>query len=631
MVRPWFTVLGIVMVMAAAAGRAAPVAEVAGPVVSDVLHPLPPGAVRAGGELGRQLELCRAGRIEHQDIEALIQPFRDRRDKYEWRSEFWGKWFTSAVAAWRYDPDDDLAALLDQAAEGLAATQSADGYLGSYPDGGRRQRWDIWGRKYTLLGLLAWHEQTAREAYLTAAQRQADLLLAEVGPGGASPFENDMWHGLASSSVLEPMALLYRRTGELRYLSFAKYLVDLWATPEGPDLVRKALAGTPVFEMFEKPQAEVKGYGSAGKSKSYEMMSCYEGLTELYRSTGEAEFRDAVLQVYDNIGETELTVIGSGSDWERWCDGRRRQTVPWHKGMETCVTVTWIKLAAQLLRLTGDPRYADDIERSAYNALFGAQAVDGTWWCHHTPLAGLKERAPTQCGMEQNCCVANGPRGLMLLPQLAIMTDHAGPVINFYEDATATADLPGGNHADLVISGGYPRSESVTIQVRPDRPAAFTLKLRIPAWSDRTTLTVNGEALPAKPGTYADLTRRWQAGDEVRLTLDLRARVVHAPGDERFAAVERGPLVLARDRRLDKGELDGVAPLAAVDGFIELQPASVARPDHVAMAFNAPLTGGGTVQLCDFASAGNTWTDASRYRVWLPQTGTPAGQPVAVP
>ncbi|MEJ1973050.1 MAG: beta-L-arabinofuranosidase domain-containing protein [Lacunisphaera sp.] len=224
------------------------------------------------------------------------------------------------------------------AVAGLIATQTSDGYIGAYPEGGHLQRWDIWGRKYALLGLLAWFDATGDPAALNAAKREADFLLAEVGPGKASPFTRDMWNGMASGSVLEPMVLLYRRTGERRYLDFANYLVQAWTQPDGPDLLNKALADTAVYDMFPKPKAVVKDYHDHGKSKAYEMMSNYEGLLELYRVTGDARYLTAVKNVHASIRDTEITIIGSGSDWERWYGGKTRQTETWSKGMETCVT-----------------------------------------------------------------------------------------------------------------------------------------------------------------------------------------------------------------------------------------------------------------------------------------------------
>jgi uncharacterized protein len=593
------------------------------PQVADVFAPLPPGAVQLGGHLGAQIDLGVRARVAAQNVAELIAPFRARRDQSEWRSEFWGKWITSAIAAWRYTGDPSLRTLGADAVSELIATQTPDGYIGTYPEGGHLQRWDIWGRKYTLLGLLAWNEASGDAGALAAARREADFLLGEVGPGRARPFTNDMWNGMASSSVLEPMVLLYRRTGEPRYLEFANYVVSQWPSSDGPDLLRKARADVPVFQMFPGPAPVVKEYADGGHSKAYEMISCFDGLAELYRTTGNPDYLDAITKVFANIRDNEITVIGSGSDWERWHNGHTRQTEPWVKGIETCVTVSWIKLAAQLLRLTGDPAYADQIECATFNALLGAQAVDGTWWCSHSPLAGQKERAPEQCDLHQNCCVANGPRGLMLVPQVAVMTARDGPVVNLYGPMHARAPLPGGGEVALEQASGYPLDNHVQLTLHLDAPSDFTLRLRIPAWSERNALAINGEAQPGPTaGRYVAVRRTWHDGDVVTLRLDLRARVVLAPGHRGFAAVLRGPLVLARDARLGNGP-DIDAPVALVPdagGHIEVEPVAGRTDQNIWQRFSTAASGrsAAALQLCDFSSAGNTWNAASSYRVWLP-------------
>jgi DUF1680 family protein len=378
--------------------------------------------------------------------------------------------------------------------------------------------------------------------------------------------------------------------------------------------------------MFQGPSRVVKNYFDAGQSKAYEMMSCYEGLIELYRSTGRMEYLEAVRKVQANIRDTEITIIGSGSDWERWCDGHRRQTEPWVKGMETCVTVTWMKLNAQLLRITGDSAYADEIERTMYNALLGAQGTDGAWWCDHTPLAGIKTRAPEQCDMKQHCCVANGPRGLMVLPKLAVMNGQDGPVVNLYAPMRVTAELPCGGTVRLEQDTGYPLSDTIEIVVTPDTARQFTLSLRIPAWSAQTALSINGQSQPAAGlHGYARLNRLWQPGDVVTLQLDLRARAVPAPGDPTHVAITRGPLVLARDQRLEmSGEIDGAVALKPDSaGWIATIPVPSSPAKNIWQVFQVPLgkepgAAESSLWMCDVASAGNTWTEASKFRVWLP-------------
>jgi hypothetical protein len=593
--------------------------------VTDAHRPLPPGGVRLGGLLGQRLDDCVRNGIGAQDVAALVAPFRARDETWSWRTEFWGKWLTSAAAAWRYGRDPALRATLREAVRALLATQSPDGYLGTYVEDARLTNWDVWGRKYVLLGLLSWHELTGDASALAAAARSADYLLESLGPGKARSInETGRWNGLASGSILEPVVLLHRATGEKRYGDLARWIVGQWAEYDGPRLVDQALQGVPVLEMFPKPLPAPKSYAHYGQSKAYEMMSCYEGLAELHRQTGDATFRLAVESVVRTIRETEITIVGSGSCAERWCGGALRQHEDLPAWMETCVTATWIKLLAQVHRLTGDPGYVDEIERAAHNALLGALGRDGSWWAHYSPLAGARSAAPEQCGMRQNCCVASGPRAFALLPQLAVMQGAEGPVLNLYGPLSARAATPSGAGVALRVETDYPAGGAIAVTVTPDRPEAFALRLRVPAWSAATDLRVNGQALSAEPGTYAVVRRRWTPGDTVTLTLDLRARAVPMPGERPFTAVVRGPVVLAFDRRITRdleGEgWDGLRLRAGPDRTVDARPAAAAG--GLRMAFDVPFRSASgreaTLRMGDYASAGETWSAASKLRVWLP-------------
>ncbi|PYP75421.1 MAG: hypothetical protein DMD35_21515 [Gemmatimonadetes bacterium] len=605
-------------------GVASPVAA---PRRLDAFTRLPLGDVRLGGRLGHAIDLCVRNRVMAQDGEHLVEPFRQRRETNCWSSEFWGKWFLSAVSAQRYTQDPTALAAVEQSARSLMATQSSDGYMGTYAPQNHLATWDVWGRKYTLLGLLAYHDLTGDRAALESARRLADHLLTEVGPGRASIVKNGAYRGMASSSILEPIVLLYNRTGDARYLAFAEHIVAQWETPDGPRLISKALAGVPVAERFPPP---AKWFTWENGQKAYEMMSCYEGLLELYRVTGNPDHLAAVVKTYENIRDTEINVAGSGASMECWYGGAARQTVQARHMMETCVTMTWMKLGQNLLRLTGDPRIADDIERSAYNALLASMLPDGSSFAKYSPLAGHRALGEIQCDSGLNCCTANGPRGLLLLPETAVMTAADGVVVNLYTRSIATAALPGGGHARIEQETDYPVSSTVALRIMPDRSRAFALRLRIPAWSARSSVTVNGASVAdVRPGEYARIERTWRAGDEVRLELDLRARVVRVPGArDRHVAVVRGPVVLARDSRLG-GDVDEVASLRAdAEGHVALESAST-RPDSVWMAFSTPFEQGlhdakGELFLTDYSSAGNAWNETSRFRVWLPQILDPS-------
>lgn len=591
------------------------------PKGDDALTPLPPASVKFTGWLGQQLSTCREGRMLQQSIPDLVLPFKARNETRFWQTEFWGKWFTSAALSWRNDGDSAQKARLDEAVSELLKTQTLDGYIGNYRPDAQTKQWDIWGRKYVMLGLIAYYDLTGDAKALTGAIREADYTINQLKSLNLNIVTCGNWTGMAASSILEPIVLLYRRTGEGRFLAFAEDIVEKWQTPPGPDLLRKALAGTAVYDMFPGPDPAQKGYMSGGMSKAYEMMSCYEGLLELHRVTGKADYATAVKKLATSIRDTEITIIGSGSSWERWCKGRTRQTEDVKEWMETCVGATWVKLNAQLLRFTGDSQYADQIERTAYNALPAAQKPDGTWWCHYNPLEGNRQAAPEQCKMHMNCCVASGPRALMLLPSLAVMSNSAGPVVNFYEPATASS-----NAAKLAIVGDYPRQGPVTITVQPPSPAKFTLSLRIPAWSAKTKVTINGEASgsPAA-GKYLRLQRTWKPGDKVAIQFDYTARVEHNPGNTPHVAVTRGPVVLVLERRVSKPQADlGPVTLSAEpSGTIAAALVTEPMPVPVLLAVDVPVKSAdgrkGAVRMCDYASSGKTWDADSTFRVWLPQ------------
>ena len=78
-------------------------------------------------------------------------------------------------------------------------------------------------------------------------------------------------------------------------------------------------------------------------------------------------------------------------------------------------------LNLQLLRLTGEAKYGDELERSLYNHLAAAQHPRGDDWCYFTALEGRKvyDKGIT-------CCHSSGPRGMALAPQTAYLRGCSG-------------------------------------------------------------------------------------------------------------------------------------------------------------------------------------------------------------
>lgn len=158
----------------------------------------------------------------------------------------------------------------------------------------------------------------------------------------------------------------------------------------------------------------------------------------------------------------------------------------------------------------------------------------------------------------------------------------------------------------------------------------FAIDLRIPQWSADSSIKINGEPGPkAEAGHYVQVRREWKTGDTVELKLDLRGRMVRLPLEEGadpsaypHIAIERGPVVLARDIRLENANIDNHIPLAGRSGtFVDIK--RVTAPKDIWMAFEVSLSAFGEdrnhIMMCDYSSAGNTWSRAtSAFRTWLP-------------
>ncbi len=280
--------------------------------VNDELQPAT--SVVLSGFTGRQLDAAYSNRLLVQDQERLIAPFRNRTETSCWQSEFWGKYVTSALLAYRYKPTPELKKLLNHSVRALIATQTADGYIGNYAPDSRLKQWDIWGRKYCMLGLEGYYDLTGDRTSLEAAGRVADNLIAELKEHHTAIVTMGNHRGMAASSVLEPITGLFVRTGNKRYLEFAEEIVREWETDSGPRLLSKA--GVPVGKRFPRPVHS--WYGWEQGQKAYEMMSCYEGLLELYRVTGNEKYKQAVESTWQSIQDTELNAAGSGSGMECW-------------------------------------------------------------------------------------------------------------------------------------------------------------------------------------------------------------------------------------------------------------------------------------------------------------------------
>jgi len=572
---------------------------------------LPPLAgVRLTGWLGARVRANAEHRLLELDEDVLLGGFEHRPGAQAWIGEHVGKFLHAATLAWANGHDPRLRKKLDRVVARFLATQEADGYLGTYLEDRRfglfdGADWDVWVHKYAILGLLAYAEHTGDAAALAAARRAADLLLATFGPGHRSLIGAGTHVGMAATSVLEPMVLLHRATGEPRYLDFARWIVAEWDAPGGPRIASSLQSGN--------------GVEGTANAKAYEMLSNLVGLCELVRTTGERDLLAPVLAAFEDVVAHHLYLTGSASRGERFGADFELPNAESAAVGETCVTVTWLQLDAQLLRLTGQARFGDELERTLYNHLAAAQHEDGSRWCYFTSLDGGKPYSH-----EIHCCGSSGPRGLALAPSLSMLT--AGErtlVINLFDTTEARLRLDG---QDVVatLESEFPRRGQARLHLHMTRPATLAVFVRAPAWAQPVELP--GASIVGSPhdGRWAVLPeRRYAPGAEVAFTFNLAVTMAAgAHGNAGHAAWCYGPFVLAWDSALNRRTQapPWLAWGPAAPERLGQQLASVAAvPLVFAAGVRTPERD--TALLLPFADAG---ASGGVYRVWLPAAEVPA-------
>ena len=580
--------------------------------------------VQLRGYVGERLSACVRNQVTTADIDTFARVFRSKDETWAWQTEFWGKYMHSMCPFWASAKDPALKAAIDRTTTAVIAAQLPDGYIGNYQLDKRSDKgWDVWGNKYTLLGLLHVYDATGNKAALESAKKLADYLIATFGDGRRDIKKTGNCAGQPSCSVLEPIVWLYNRTHEKRYLDFAAYVRRQMDAAPGARLLTDALTGVPAFDRADDGDRK-------GSLKAYEMMSCYQGLLEYYQVTGEKVCLEAALKSAESIAETEVNIVGGAASCEHWYRGAARQDKPYHCLQETCVTITWMRLCEKLLEVTGDPRWADELEKTFYNAYLAALAPDGSVFSMYTPLVGTRARGMDHCKMHTNCCNANGPRGFIAFLRALLTARENTAYLNLFGSSTASVKLPAsGETVTLEQYSTYPNVDHTFIWNRTEKSLDYTLAIRIPRWSKTTKVWINGEEWKGgiASGRYLEIRRKWEPGDRTDVTFDFTGRVHELPESLAFT---RGPIVLARDRRF--GELTDepvrrwefdpskpveIVPITPTVAGLWMEFA-VTLP--LGLQYQNPTTDRpSVVHFCDYASAGATWGRDSAYRVWLPR------------
>jgi len=460
------------------------------------------------------------------------------------------KWLEAVGWELAQFPDDRLLALAEPIIELVAKAQRPDGYIDSYYQAalpGKEFTNPEWGHELYVAGHLiqaaiAWRRGLGDDRLMAIARRFVARIEAELGPGKR---EWICGHPEFEMALVE----LYRTTGEVRHLEFARTLVER----RGHGILGPCRYSARYWQDHEPVRTAPEPAGHAVRQIYLEC-----GVVDVAVETGDRELLEAVIRRWESMISSRAYITGGlGSRHQDEAFGYAFELPPDLAYAETCAAIGSVMLSWRLLLATGEPRFADFIERTAFNAVLPGIAFDGTHFFYSNPLLRRSAGAEVMEGPATTrraswflipCCPPNLMRFLASFPDLAATVSDRGVELHQYVTGSFDAAVHGGA-VRISTETNYPWEGVVHVTVDESVTDAWTLSMRVPEWCPSATASLGAERLgESGPGTI-ELTRHWSVGD--RLTLELAMSSRATIPDPRIDAVrgtialERGPLVYA--------------------------------------------------------------------------------------
>lgn len=492
------------------------------------------------------------------------------------------KWLEAASYELSQNSDARLERRVSEVISLIQEAQREDGYLNTYfslVEPGKEwtnlsQMHELYCAGHLIQAAVAHKKITGNNELLTIAQKFTDYIYDSIGPDGR------VKKGVPGHEGIE-MALvdLYRVTGDKHYLDLASCFIDRRGTQESP-----------FREEFNNTQSIA---GSRKKKKAYkEMLSdsnggysgqylqdhkpvreqdkvvghavrgtyLYSGMADLALVTGDCGLIKALKRLWNNMVSKRMYVTGGlGSSHENEGFTRDYDLPNRSAFSETCAAIGNSMWSFRMLKLTGNSKYADTLERALYNAFLAGVSLEGDKFFYLNPLAVRDREHPLQeLGRRRfsitrkpwfstPCCPTNVIRFLASLEKYIYLKGEAQLYINLYIGSRLKAKI---DNTEIILTQttDYPWDGRVDINLELDLSEQFELKLRKPEWSNDFRLLVDGKEVDYREDRgYISLDRTWSPQTDIALEFDTPVEVFTAnPRVENNVgrvSLQRGPLV----------------------------------------------------------------------------------------
>lgn len=489
-------------------------------------------------------------RLEGKSSEPQIGPVYSDSDIYKW----------TEAAAWSFQTADQpqLRATVTEMIGEVVAAQEQNGYLNTYYQDDRKSLRMLYPTQETghelycighmLQGAIAMYRSTGDRTLLDAGIRFIDGFL--MPNYGAAPNQK----GIVAGHPEIEMALmeLYRTTGKREYVDLAGYILHGDPRiPLRPQQIVYMFCGIPFTS-----RTHLEGHAVRA------MYACC-GATDYYLETGDPAYWKTLNLLWEDLVRDQLYVTGGvGARQAGEAFGDPYELPNARAYGESCAAIGVMMWNWRMLAASADARFTDVIERSLYNGINSGMSLDGRTYCYRNPLAfdptskagdrhepNDKIRNPWY---DTTCCPPNLERTFASLPGYFYGMSDDGVYVHLYDNSSINWKLRDGTPFGIEQETRYPWEGDVKLTVRPAQPSEFTLFVRIPGWSQKNSVRVNGKTIAdVQPGKYLPIRRRWSSGDTVELSFDMTTHMLKAnpavTDDRGRVAFQRGPIVFCME------------------------------------------------------------------------------------
>ncbi len=435
------------------------------------------------------------------------------------------------------------------------------------------------------IGLLDAHEFAADPIALRTLDVAVDAVLPHLpakplsrAEQYARPHTDESFCWDEFYTLPENLFLAYKRGAGSRYRDLAaRFLADDW-----------------YFDPLAKGENVLPG------KHAYSHVNALSSAMAAYFVLGSEKHLRAARKGFDFLRNTQSFATGGWGPDETFRDpasGEMGQSLSkTHSSFETpCGSYAHFKITRSLLRVTRDSRYGDSMERVLYNTILGAKPIQkdghGFYYSDYNN-DGSKFYHPNQW----TCCTGTFAQITADYGISAYFHDERGIYVNLYVPSRMTW-ARGSDRVLLTQKTSYPHSPTTEITVSTDKPAAFPVYLRIPAWAGpKTRIAVSGMPIVSnpEPGQFARLDRTWKNGDRIEIEFDMRTALeaVDQQHPDLLAPVH-GPLALfsvgAIPAKIGKKELLAASQVAigstdwqakSNEGTLTMRPFTAIQEEH---------------------------------------------------